>query len=165
MLRGHMLKIGFIGAGTVGTALATLLRRRGYGVAAAYDINQDSSRKFAAAIEGCRAAGSAQEVAVSADLIFITTSDSAIALVASRVAWREGTSVVHCSGADSTDILEPARKLGAFVGGFHPLQTFAGVEQAIENIPGSTFAIEAEEPLLQTLVTMAEDFRRTLDKT
>ena len=32
------------------------------------------------------------------------------------------------------------------VGGFHPLQTFAGIKQAIENIPGSTFALEAEEP-------------------
>jgi predicted short-subunit dehydrogenase-like oxidoreductase (DUF2520 family) len=41
------------------------------------------------------------------------------------------------------------------VGGFHPLQTFAGTEQAIANIPGSTFAIEAEEPLLTTLKDMA----------
>jgi predicted short-subunit dehydrogenase-like oxidoreductase (DUF2520 family) len=41
------------------------------------------------------------------------------------------------------------------VGGFHPLQTFAGVKQAIENIPGSTFALEAEEPLLATLKDMA----------
>ena len=44
---------------------------------------------------------------------------------------------------------------GAAVGGFHPLQTFAGVERALENIPGSTFAIEAEEPLLATLQEMA----------
>jgi predicted short-subunit dehydrogenase-like oxidoreductase (DUF2520 family) len=49
------------------------------------------------------------------------------------------------------DILESARKLGAAVGSFHPLQTFAGVNQAIENLPGSTFALEAEEPLLSML--------------
>jgi predicted short-subunit dehydrogenase-like oxidoreductase (DUF2520 family) len=41
------------------------------------------------------------------------------------------------------------------VGGFHPLQTFAGIKEAIENIPGSTFAIEAEEPLKTTLKKMA----------
>jgi len=63
--------------------------------------------------------------------------------------------VVHCSGADSTDILEQAREDGAYVGGFHPLQTFASVTHAIENIPGSMFAIEAEEPLLTTLKEMA----------
>jgi len=31
------------------------------------------------------------------------------------------------------------------------LQTFADVDQAIENLSGSTFALEAEEPLLSTL--------------
>jgi len=41
------------------------------------------------------------------------------------------------------------------VGGFHPLQTFAGVKQAIENLPGSTFGLEAEDPLLATLKDMA----------
>jgi predicted short-subunit dehydrogenase-like oxidoreductase (DUF2520 family) len=69
--------------------------------------------------------------------------------------WHHDQSVVHCSGADSTDILEPARKSGATVGSFHPLQTLAGVKQAMENIPGSTFAVEAEEPLLSTLKDMA----------
>jgi predicted short-subunit dehydrogenase-like oxidoreductase (DUF2520 family) len=46
--------------------------------------------------------------------------------------------------------------MGAAVGVFHPLQTFAAVPQAIANLPGSTFAIEAEEPLLTTLKAMAE---------
>jgi predicted short-subunit dehydrogenase-like oxidoreductase (DUF2520 family) len=63
--------------------------------------------------------------------------------------------VVHCSGADSTDILQPAKKSGAQVGVFHPLQTFASVKQAMENIPGSTIALEAGEPLLKTLKEMA----------
>ena len=76
-------------------------------------------------------------------------------MVASEVKWHAGQSVVHCSGADSTDTLEPARKLGARAGAFHPLQTFASVKQAIDNIPGSTFAVEAEEPLLTTLKDMA----------
>jgi predicted short-subunit dehydrogenase-like oxidoreductase (DUF2520 family) len=31
------------------------------------------------------------------------------------------------------------------------LQTFADVDQAVANLPGSTFALEAEEPLLSTL--------------
>ena len=164
LFRGKMLKAGFIGAGTVGTALAVLLNRQGYQVAAVYNRSRASSEKLAKRVKGCRVADSNQEVADSAELIFITTPDAAIASVASQVKWRKGTSVVHCSGADSTDILEPARKSGAMVGGFHPLQTFAGVEQAIENIPGSTFALEAEEPLLTTLKTMADDLGRTLDK-
>jgi predicted short-subunit dehydrogenase-like oxidoreductase (DUF2520 family) len=157
LFRGNMLKAGFIGAGTVGTALAVLLSRQGYQVVAVFDLNQASSEKLSKRIGSCRVMSGSQEVADSAELIFITTSDAAIAGVVAQVNWPKGVAVVHCSGSDSLDILEPARKSGAMVGGFHPLQTFAGVDQAIENIPGSTFAIEAEEPLLKTLQTMAND--------
>jgi len=152
-----MLKAGFIGAGTVGTALAVLLNRHDYRVEMVYDINPLSSDKLSQAVNGCRIADSAQSLADKVDFIFITTPDAAIAGVASEVRWRSGQSVIYCSGADTNAVLEPARKSGAMVGGFHPLQTFAGVEQAIENIPGSTFAIEAEEPLFTTLQKMAGD--------
>ena len=63
--------------------------------------------------------------------------------------------MVHCSGADSLGSLEPARQAGAHVGGFHPLQTFASVTHAIENLPGSTFAIESEGDLFDLLKEMA----------
>lgn len=150
-----MLKLGFIGAGTVGTALSTRLTDRGYQVVAVSSRSHTSAEKLAQIISGCRAVNDNQAVADAAELIFITTPDGAIAHVASQIKWHPGQSVAHCSGADSTDILEPAKKLGAQVGAFHPLQTFASVKQAIENIPGSTFAIEAEEPLLTTLKDMA----------
>ncbi|MFC1953625.1 Rossmann-like and DUF2520 domain-containing protein, partial [Chloroflexota bacterium] len=113
-----------------------------------------SADKLASEISNCQAGTSNQAVADTATLIFITTPDGAIPVVASEVNWSPGQSVIHCSGADSTDTLESARKAGANVGAFHPLQTFASVKQAIDNIPGSTFAIEAEEPVLTTLKDM-----------
>ena len=150
-----MLKLGFIGAGTVGTALSVRLSSKGYQVIAVSSRSQTSAKKLAQAVSGCHAFNNNQDVADTAELIFITTPDDAIASVASEIQWHRGQSVVHCSGALSTDILEPAKKLGAQVGSFHPLQTFASVKQAVENIPGSTFAVEAEEPLLSTLKDMA----------
>jgi len=150
-----MLKLGFIGAGTVGTILSVKLSSKGYQVVAVSSRSQTSAINLAQAISGCRAFNNNQDVADTAELVFITTPDDAIAPVVSQIQWHTGQSVVHCSGADSTDTLEPARKLGAQVGVFHPLQTFASVSQAIENIPGSTFALEAEEPLLNILKEMA----------
>ncbi len=149
-----MLKLGFIGAGTVGTALAVRLSGLGYPVVAVSSRSRTSVQNLAQAVKGCRVFDS-QGVADNAELIFITTPDDAIAQVASQIKWHRGQSVVHCSGADSTDILQPAKELGAEVGVFHPLQTFASVKQAMGNIPGSTFALEAEEPLLGTLKEMA----------
>jgi predicted short-subunit dehydrogenase-like oxidoreductase (DUF2520 family) len=150
-----MLKLGFIGAGTVGTALAVLLSRQGYQVASVSSRSRTSAENLVKAVDGSRVLQNNQDVADNAELVFTTTPDDTIAKVASQLKWHPGQSVVHCSGADSTDVLEPARKSGARVGSFHPLQTFAGVKQAIENLPGSTFAIEAEEPLLSTLKDMA----------
>ena len=149
-----MLKIGFIGAGVVGTALARLMSSKGYPVVAVSSRSPTSARNLAEAISGCRLKDN-QGVADVAELVFVTTPDDAIAPVASQIQWHPGQSVVHCSGAESTEVLEPARKLGARVGAFHPLQTFASAKQAMENIPGSTFAVEAEEPLLSTLKEMA----------
>jgi predicted short-subunit dehydrogenase-like oxidoreductase (DUF2520 family) len=150
-----MPKLGFIGAGTVGTALALRLSERGYPVVAVFSRSQAPAEKLAEAITGCQVVNSSQRVADAAELVFITTPDGAIGQVASAVKWHPGQSVVHCSGADSTEILEPARKSGAQAGAFHPLQTFASVKQAIDNIPSSTFAIEAEEPLFSILKEMA----------
>lgn len=150
-----MLKLGFIGAGTVGTALAVRLNSKGYQVVAISSRSQTSAENLARAIKGCHGFNNNQDVADASELIFITTPDDAIATVVSQIKWHAGQSVVHCSGADSADILEPARKQGAYVGVFHPLQTFANAKQAIENIPGSTFVVEAETPLLDTLKDMA----------
>lgn len=146
-----MVNLGFIGAGTVGTALAIRLSARGYRVVAVASRTFASAEKLASTVTGCRALTTAQAVADIADLVFLTTPDAAIGQVASEVRWRSGQSVVHCSGADSTEVLLPAKVHGAQTGALHPLQTFAGVKQAVDNIPGSTFAIEAEEPLRTTL--------------
>ena len=150
-----MTSIGFIGAGTTGTALAVRLSQKGTSVVAVSSRSLSSAQRLSELVSGCRVYPTTQEVADAADLVFITTPDDAIAKVANEVQWRSGQQVVHCSGADSIDVLEPAKRLGASTGSFHPLQTFASVSQAIENLPGSTFALEAEEPLLSKLKDLA----------
>ncbi len=150
------LTLGFIGAGTTGTALAVSLWRCGYRVISVFSRSISSAQRLAGMVDGCRVCESAQQVADTAQLVFITTPDDVISQVAEEVRWRNGQYVVHCSGAHSVDILAPARKAGAGTGSFHPLQTFASIEQAIKNIHGSVFGIEAEEPLRTLLKAMAE---------
>jgi predicted short-subunit dehydrogenase-like oxidoreductase (DUF2520 family) len=146
-----MLKTGFIGAGTTGTALAVRLSQKGWPVVAVSSRTLSSAQKLARRVSNCQAYPTTQELADVAEMVFITTPDDVIAEVCGKVQWHKGQSVLHCSGAHSVDILEPAKEPGAAVGSFHPLQTFADVDQAIKNLPGSTFALEAEEPLLSTL--------------
>ena len=151
-----MLKIGFIGAGPVGTAFAINLSQRGYQVIGVFDVVMEAAQRFADDVPGCQAYEKAQELADSADMVFVTTSDDIIPKATSEITWRAGQSVVHCSGASTVHSLEHAAEQVAMVGSIHPCQTFAGREQAIANLPGSTFAIEAEVPIKKTLTEIAK---------
>ena len=137
--------IGIIGAGTLGRALALCLKAHGCNVAVVSSRSPGSAEALAALVEGCRQAASLQEAADSADVVFITTPDSAIAQVAGQVRWSSGHGVVHCSGAHSLDVLQGAYQQGAAIGSFHPYQTFARVntpEDAVERFRGAGVAIE-----------------------
>ena len=140
-------RIGFIGAGVVGTCLALGLSQKGYRVKGVASRSFSLAKVLASRLEDCLAYSSVQEVADASDVVFITTPDDAIGQVASTVSWRSAQGVLHCSGAATLDVLEPAKRQGALVGGFHPFQTFSSVEEAVKALPGTTFAIEGEPPI------------------
>jgi predicted short-subunit dehydrogenase-like oxidoreductase (DUF2520 family) len=148
--------IGIIGAGITGTALAVRLAQHDYHIGAVSSRSMSSAQRLSSKIAQCRIYETNQGVADNAQYIFITTPDDAIATVTNSIKWHENQYVLHCSGAHSLDILEPAKQCGAATGCFHPLQSFADIDQAIDNLPGTTFAIEAAEPLLTTLKNMAD---------
>ena len=151
------LDIGFIGAGRLGKALACSFTAAGLRVTAAASSSAPSgavsARALADAIPGCEAMA-AQAVVDRCDLIFLTTPDFAITSACAALRWRQGVSVVHCSGVTEVGALSAARDQGACIGGFHPMQTFGDPAAAVASLPGSTITIEAEEPLNTTLVAL-----------
>ncbi len=152
------LKLGLIGAGTLGRALAWAQTAQGYPVVAVASRSLSSAQALARTIPGCQAMPQAQQVADRCDLVFVTTPDEAIGPVVSKVRWAPGRGVIHCSGAQSLDALKYAAEMGASCASFHPLQTFAAVTapaQATVRFEGVTFAIEAEGWLLAELQEMA----------
>jgi len=139
------LRIGFIGAGRLGQALALAMERAGLDVVAVASASPASAAQAAARLGRCEAVP-AQQVADRCDLVFITTPDAAIGPAAAAVVWRAGTGVVHCSGATDVDeALAPAARAGAAVGGFHPMQTFADPEAAARTLAGCTVTVEARD--------------------
>ena len=147
-------KIGFIGAGTVGSVLSEGLARADYPIVSIYSRSPDSAARM---VERCAphaaVAPSAQAVADACDMVFITTPDDAISLTAASISWQEHHRVVHCSGALSAGCLEPVRKAGGAVGGFHPFQTF--VEPDVLLLSDVTIGIEAQDALRDELKEMA----------
>jgi predicted short-subunit dehydrogenase-like oxidoreductase (DUF2520 family) len=142
--------IGFVGAGRVGSVLARKLADAGYPVIGVASRSGASAKMLAARIPGCQVYNSARELAgaQSLDILFLTVPDDEIATVAAEIAWPDGVGAVHCSGALGLDVLAPA----FMQGGFHPLQTFAGLDAELR---GVTVGIEAQGALLGTLEEMA----------
>ncbi|MDD2585696.1 MAG: DUF2520 domain-containing protein [Syntrophomonadaceae bacterium] len=152
-------RIGIIGAGVVGTAVGVVLSRKGYEITGVHDIESESTKQLVERI-GCKAYASPQEVSHSADILFITTCDTAIEDVVNNLAdssdFSLGQIIVHMSGAQSSEILDRAKEFGAIVASVHPLQSFASVDQAIENLPGSVFSIEGDKDAYEVAVCIVE---------
>jgi predicted short-subunit dehydrogenase-like oxidoreductase (DUF2520 family) len=141
-----MRKIGFIGAGRAGSALAILLQQAGYEVLGVASRSRASAEILAERL-GCPALP-ATEVARRAEGLFLTTADDAVAPVAAELAaaaaFHPGQVVLHLSGALTAAALAPAAALGAITLSLHPIQSFASVDQAIAVLPGSYFSIEGD---------------------
>jgi len=147
--------IGFIGAGRLAQTLAWRLHAVGYRVHAVASRSHTSATALAAPIAPC-APCSAQTVADTCELVFITTPDAAIQTTAQSITWRKGQGVVHCSGATDVAVLEKAQNDGALIGGLHPLQSFADPVSAAQTLAGCTMTIQAREPLRTVLTTLAQ---------
>lgn len=145
-LRSGLPRVGFIGAGRLGKALAWSLANVGVPVVAVANPVDADARALAERIEGCLVM-TAQEVADGCDLVFVVTPDGVIEAATQALRWRAGMGVVHCSGATEVSALNKAREDGALTGGFHPMQTFGDPMAAVASLPGSTITIEAPEPL------------------
>jgi predicted short-subunit dehydrogenase-like oxidoreductase (DUF2520 family) len=154
--RSERPSIAIIGAGKVGTAVGALAVRAGYRVTAIAGRDRRRTEEASSRIGAEVPVLSPREAAGRAELVLLTVPDGAIEascreLVDAR-AFARGSVVVHCSGALSSDCLDPARReLGCHVASFHPLQSFPAVEAALASLPGSYCFEEGDEAALEAL--------------
>ena len=146
--------VAIIGAGRVGGAIGKLLAKVGFTVTSVVCRTTASAEKARVFIGSGNASTDPVQAAATADIVFITTPDGAIKSVCDRIAaekgFRNGSLVIHTSGAHSLDLLDSARNAGARRAVIHPLQSLPGMEQGAKNLPGSFFRIEADPEALQT---------------
>jgi predicted short-subunit dehydrogenase-like oxidoreductase (DUF2520 family) len=148
------MKLGFVGAGRVGTGLAMAFSRAGVEVVAVASRRPGSAEALAARLPGVRAVA-AQEVVALADIVFLTVPDDAIEPAAAALRWRPGKACVHCSGAGELDLLRKPAAEGAATGGFHPLRMFARPGEPVASLEGAAVAIAGAEPLGTELERLA----------
>jgi predicted short-subunit dehydrogenase-like oxidoreductase (DUF2520 family) len=137
------MKIGVIGAGKVGTALAHTMKARGFAVVAMCDIDAEALETARGYLgEGPAYTRDAAGVVETADVIAITTQDREIRSVAKALTDRferfDGKLFFHTSGAHPSSELAPLDTKGAILGSLHPLQTFPDIDSGIAPRPRPT---------------------------
>jgi len=161
-MAGNGRRVGIIGAGRLGSALAMGLAHAGFTIAAVASRTEASASRLAG-LCGAACAGPAAVVAQS-DIIFLTVPDRAIAPVAETLAAAfaggeglVGRCVYHTCGALDAAVLEPLKHWGAAVGSLHPLQSFVD-RDSWRNLENCYVAVEGDEPAVKCGLEVAQAF-------
>jgi len=155
--------IAIIGPGRAGSALGRALHGAGYTIAAIGGRNPDNVRNLAEEL-GARACQSPATTIGVADLTLVAVPDDVILPLATdmveSLCSAAGHAVVHLSGAQDRSALRPLAQQGSLrTGVFHPLQTFRRGPEAIQNVAGTYFGIDADQPLRDQLTQLARDLQ------
>ncbi|CAN5550851.1 hypothetical protein BH24ACT14_BH24ACT14_14110 [soil metagenome] len=157
-----MRRVAVIGPGRVGTALGMALDRAGYRIVAVAGRSRQGSDDFVRRLPSARSMAAA-DAARGAELVLVCVGDDALVEVVRRVAAAdavaEGSRWVHTSGGYGTDVLEPVRLAGAAVAACHPAQTFPDPDTGLAALPGTSWAVTADEGDLGWARVLVTDLR------
>ena len=153
------MKIGFIGAGKVGTTLGKYLASHheiiGY-VSASFD-----SAREAATFTDSQAFESFSELIPLCDALFITVPDGKIAEVWNDILASDidltNKNIAHCSGALASSIFVGREARGAFGYSIHPLFAVPSKTETYQELHKAFFAIEGDAAHLDEMVRLIED--------
>lgn len=139
-------KIGFIGAGKVGTSLGKYLSDNGFSIIGYFSRSANSASESAEFV-GCAAFDSISDLVSNCDIIFITTTDSAIQSVCSELQSLGGDAVrgkifCHTSGSISSEILNPLHNLGALSASMHMLLAVSDKFKSYSDFKNAFFTVE-----------------------
>jgi len=144
------LRVGIVGPGRAGTALARALARAGHEITAAAAVSAASKQRVRESFPRARLTEPGQ-VLEDADLVLLTVPDDVLpGLVeglAATGAPYAGRLVAHASGAHGIRVLDAATRAGALPLALHPVMTFTGRDDDVDRIKGVSFGVTAPEPL------------------
>ena len=144
------LRVGVIGPGRTGTALARALARAGHVITAASAVSSASKQRARENFPHAELTEPAQ-VIEAADLVLLTVPDDVLPGLVEGLAATgapvQGRLLAHASGAHGIRVLDPATAAGALPLAIHPVMTFTGRDDDVDRMKGVSFGVTAPEPL------------------
>jgi len=157
--------VAIIGPGRVGQAMGRLLARSRVPIGFIAARNLAAARRAVRFVGMGKSTGLADPALLSASVLLIATSDSAVAEVSRELAqqgkgrepWR-GKIVLHTCGSLPSCSLDPLKLRGAAIGSLHPYQTVPSPQAGVRNLRGCFWAVEGDRRALR----VARDWVRRL---
>lgn len=140
------MRIGIVGAGRVGCSLALGLYKKKYEIDGIYSRSEESAL-FLNSLLGLEVPNDITSAVNNSEVIFLTVPDMELLNVVRNIEVIgnvKGKTFFHCSGAETSDILQPLRDLGATVGSLHPIQTFADKSHGYSGLSNIYFSFEGD---------------------
>ena len=153
---GAAPKIAFIGAGKVGCSLARYLREGGAELVGFFSRTPQHAAQ-AAAFAGGVAFESSPNLIASADVTFLTCTDTQLPKIACQLGEDcdpgalRGKVIAHCSGALGSDVLAPLREAGAAVASCHPLYAVSSRFDCWQELSRAWFTLEGDDAAVAAL--------------
>ncbi len=145
------LTVSIIGSGRVGGALAIALSKKGFEIIALVSQNRENAKKISDLLKTKPLALSADELSQlpKSNIFIISTPDGEINKTAEKLAnqtslWANSPSVLHTSGALSSEILTPLREKKCFVGSMHPLVSISDPKLGSKRFKDVFFCLEGD---------------------
>lgn len=138
------LSVGVISAGSVGTAVASVLQRAGHHIHGVVARSEASAGRVADRLPGVPVTDIAD--AARAALVILAVPDPQLPSVVDEVAavTRPGQIVVHTAGALGCGVLQPVTDTGALPLALHPAMTFTGRPEDTDNLAGCAWGVTAD---------------------
>ena len=166
--------VSIIGPGRLGQALAIALQSSGYTIDSLVASSATNARKAAERLTRLSKPKLSKPVLAlgkdrlsrlpPSNVILITTPDDAIeevvqSLVACIPGRPSGSTVLHFSGALSSEILWPLIKVGFHVGSLHPLVSISEPRTGAEALHGAYYCLEGDRSAIQMARAIVSDLK------
>ena len=148
------LGVALVGAGRVGTAVASLLRDAGHHITGVTS-RSESSESTAAELLAAPRFEIHDGVPGDTDLVLLGVPDPVIGEAAHVLGSQqiEGTVVVHLSGSLGIAPLTPVTDAGGKAAALHPVQACPDIDTARRRLPGSAWGITCSDGATEGLAT------------
>lgn len=147
-----MNNVSIIGAGRLGTSLASALRKKGYSIKALCSRTISSAKESQKIVGEGKALTDNVLAARLGDLVFLCLPDEEMEKVVAQMAssdidWSKKL-VFHCSGLLPSKILKPLKDKGGLTASLHPVQSFAQKKTEPEEFKSVYFGLEGDTKAL-----------------